>query len=58
MGAAISPVKAPASSQWQFCAPREIGEPASTLPTTCSAVNGGQMATSTPRGRLSPSRTA
>ena len=58
MGGEISPVKAPVSSQWQFCAPSITGDPASTSATAASAVKGGQIPTSTPRGRLSPSRTA
>ena len=53
----ISPVNAPADSQWQFCAPSAIGLPDSSSPTTWSAVKGGHRTTSTPRGRRSPSST-
>src|SRR5262245_35635263 len=56
MGGDTSPVNAPLSSQWQFCAPRPMAEPASASATTGSAVKGGHTTTSTPRGRLSPSR--
>src|SRR6266545_2081103 len=53
----ISPVNAPWGSQWQFCAPSPTAEPPSTSATAASAVKGGHTTTSTPRGRLSPSRT-
>src|SRR5439155_10418153 len=53
----ISPVNAPWGCQWQFCAPSPTTEPPSTSATAASAVKGGHTTTSTPRGRLSPSRT-
>src|SRR5213594_1706266 len=53
----ISPVNAPWGCQWQFCAPSPTAEPPSTSATAASAVKGGHTTTSTPRGRLSPSRT-
>src|SRR6266567_4483023 len=53
----ISPVNAPWGSQWQFWAPSPTAEPPSTSATAASAVKGGHTTTSTPRGRLSPSRT-
>src|SRR5262245_53092203 len=48
----------PVPSQWQFGAPSDTAEPATTSPTAESAVNGGHNKTSTPRGRFSPSRMA
>jgi hypothetical protein len=50
IGAEISPVNAPSSSWWQFCAPSAIGSlsDCSSVWTDRSATNGGQTTISCP----------
>ena len=58
IGALTSPVYAPDGFGCMFCAPSPIGCPSSSAATAASAVNGGQMTTSTPEKSRAPDATA